>query len=213
MAVSRLEPDASLSYKAGRGSDKVNEKLSSYRKNSEIIGLRWEKLPRRVSFIDFLRDDKKINTDTKRFLAFWNRLTTTTMEYKDVNTSCSGCSKVVPTCICRLGHASINKQSEVIFSLKRRVACVFTLEIQTVCFINKRPKIWKRYWRDLPTHFNPINQSVLEICHFYIFLEHYVYRVVLEPPPPPTVLTNFTSELRFNYLTKTSFIYVHKLTS
>lgn len=65
MTVSRLEPAASLSYKAGRGSDKVNEKLSSYRKKSEIIGLRYEKLPRRVSFIDFLRDDKKKNTEEK----------------------------------------------------------------------------------------------------------------------------------------------------
>lgn len=65
MIVPRLEPAASLSYNVGRGSDEVNEKLSSYRKNFEIIGMRYEKLPRRVSFIDFLRDDKKKNTEEK----------------------------------------------------------------------------------------------------------------------------------------------------
>lgn len=65
---------------------------------------------------------------------------------------------------CRLGHAGINKQSEVIFSLKRSEP--MCLEIQTVWFINKRPKIWKWYWRDLPTHFIEINQSILEICNF-----------------------------------------------
>lgn len=52
-------------------SDKINEQISSYRETEEIIGLRCEKLPRLASFIDFLRDDEKNNTEEerKRFLS------------------------------------------------------------------------------------------------------------------------------------------------